>query len=62
LSKMQGAERLHKVDCMAYNGHSFAFGRVFGKRPARNCSRPKLQKLKTYSIAHLCSVSRICSW
>jgi len=46
---------------MAANGHSFAFGRAFGKR-SWNCSQPKLQKLKTYSVAHLCSVSRICSW
>jgi hypothetical protein len=30
-----------------------AMGEVFGKRSARNCSRPKLQKLKIYSADHL---------
>ena len=44
------------------NGHSFAFGRAFGKRPAWNRSQCNLQKLKTYSVTHLCSVSRTCSW
>jgi len=47
---------------MMHNGHSFAFGGAFGKCPARNCSRCKLQKLKIYSIAHPWSVSRIWSW
>ena len=32
------------------------------KRPAQNCSGLKILKLKTYSIAYPCSVSRICSW
>jgi hypothetical protein len=41
---------------IAGNGHSFAVGRAFGKRPAWNCSRTKLQKMRTYSVAHLCSV------
>lgn len=50
-----------KVGEIAANGHSFAFGRAFGKRLARNCSRLKILKLKIYSVAHLCSVSRICS-
>jgi len=30
---------------IAAYGHSFAFGRAFGKRPVRNCCRCKIQKL-----------------
>jgi len=40
---------IKEVKCkleMAANGYSFAFGRAFGKLPARNCCRPKIQKLK----------------
>jgi hypothetical protein len=36
----------------AANGHSFAFGRAFGKRRAWNCSRLKILKLKIYFVAH----------
>jgi hypothetical protein len=35
-----------------YNGHRLALRRAFGERPAKNCSRRKIQKLKRYSVAH----------
>ena len=57
-------------DLLAPDGLGFAFGGVFGKRSAGNScltaarrqeSRCKLQKLRTYSIAHPCSVNNLIS-
>lgn len=42
----------------AYNGHSFAFDRAFGRRPARCCSPQMLQKLKTHSVADYVASAR----
>lgn len=57
----QGIDLAMGLHLVTHNGHNFAFGKAFGKGQARNCTRPKLQKLNTYSTVHPCSVSRICS-
>jgi len=50
-----------KVVRLAANGHSQAFRRAFGTRPARNCSRLKILKLKINTVGQLFSASRKCS-